>query len=130
MVGYPLALWRALHKRWRAVAFVADDYKRKGVGRYWPVIDFAKKLFLSSLVLFFPEGTSTRISMAVLVAGIVLVALVWYKPFHHSIHNKLDFAASSALVLTYFTGLMLQVHPALSQQNAFAAISKRLYTLN
>eukprot|EP00937_MAST-01D_sp_MAST-1D-sp2_P005419 g5419.t1 len=122
VVGFPLLMWRALHQRWGVVQFVAADFKHTGVARYWPIIDFAKKLFLSSLVLFFPEGTSTRISLAVLVAATVLAMLLWYRPFHHSIHNRLDFAASSALVLTYFTGLMLQVHPALSQEHAFSAI--------
>eukprot|EP00937_MAST-01D_sp_MAST-1D-sp2_P007431 g7431.t1 len=122
VVGFPITLLHALRQRWTVVNFIAKEYKRTGVARYWEVIDFGKKLFLSSLVLFFPEGTTTRISVAVLVAGIALVALVWYRPFHHSIHNRLDFAASGALVLTYFVGLMMKVNPAASQHVAFSVI--------
>eukprot|EP00937_MAST-01D_sp_MAST-1D-sp2_P003845 g3845.t1 len=122
VVAYPLVLLRALHQHSSAVDFISQEYKHEGVARYWEVVEFAKKLFLTSLLLFFPEGTSTRISLAVLVTGITLVAFVWLKPFHHGIHNRLDLCASSALVLTYFIGLAVKVDPVASQRQAYAVI--------
>ena len=123
LVGFPLLLCWGLRRRADALAFVAEPYKDDGgIVRFWEVVEFAKKFFLSSALLAFPEHASTRISLAVVATAIVQVAFVWHKPYKSSVHNQLELAVSSALLLTYYIGLMLKVQPDASQQQAYAVI--------
>eukprot|EP00937_MAST-01D_sp_MAST-1D-sp2_P004612 g4612.t1 len=123
VVGFPLALLVALRRRdGRVPDFVSAVYRDEGIARYWEVVDFGKKLFLSTVLLAVPEGTATRLSLAVLASGILLVATVWHKPYHEHAHNRLELAAMSALSLAYFIGLMIKVHPGQSQRRAFGVI--------
>lgn len=48
--------------------------------------------------------------------------LLWHKPFVENVHNVLETAASSALLLTYYINLLLKVHPDASQLHSFAVM--------
>ena len=83
------------------IANIPSDVRRKKVGQFLEAVDlveFGKKLFLSSIVLCFPEGTVTRIALAVLVTGSLLVLTVWHQPYKVPVANHVNFAVSCALL--------------------------------
>jgi hypothetical protein len=78
VLGFPALVTLALHRRYKAVAFLAKDYKGGDVQRMWEVVDLVRKLLLSSAVLFMPEGSIERIAIALLISVTSQVLQVYY----------------------------------------------------
>ena len=120
--GFSFVVFVLLRRRVAAVAFVAEPFKPTGISRYWEVVVFAKKLFLTSILFSLPRGTSTRTSLAVLVSMLSLVLVLWHRPYLEDAHNRLEAAAWGALAITYFIVLLLKVHPTSSQRRVYGVI--------
>ena len=89
--GFPLGLLYALSQEKQWIKFVEENYRvAADVGgakrvqwrsSYWLVCIAVKRLFLSSVLLFFRRGGATRIALAVLVTmtSSTAVAARWQK---------------------------------------------------
>lgn len=122
VIGFPVLVVWGIRRGTVAKLQIPEFDNFKDDARYWEVVDFLKKLFLTTGLLVFPGGTSTRILLAVVFTGIILVVFVWHKPYRQAVHNRLETVTSSALLLTYFIGLLASLQPSTTQHTTFGAL--------
>jgi hypothetical protein len=122
VLGFPAAVTLALKRRNAAVAFLTDDYAGGDVQRMWEVVDLVRKLLLSSAVLFVPQGSIERISIALLISGTFLVLQAYHQPYNSPHKNRMAEAAGVALSLTYYLTLLIKAAPLAQDQEALGVL--------
>jgi hypothetical protein len=118
LVGYPAAIMHAIRSGDRAIAFLEADYRQDTmVARMWDVLEQSKKLLLSSAILLVPEGSLSRIAIALLISVFFQVLQAFVQPFRKPDKNRLADATGAALSLTYYSALLIKARPV-SKGNA------------
>jgi hypothetical protein len=72
---------------------------------YFEMCCMAFKLFLTSVLLFFPAVSQMPVAMA--VCNIYLIAVLLKRPFAHSMVERLEIVSVSCLSQIYFSGFVL-----------------------
>jgi hypothetical protein len=122
VLGFPAAVALALRRRLEVVDFLAKDYKGGDVQRMWEVVDLGRKLLLSSAVLFVPEGSVERISIALLISVTFQVQQAYHQPYNSMYKNRMADAAGAALSLTYYLTLLVEASPLAKDQEALGVL--------
>eukprot|EP00937_MAST-01D_sp_MAST-1D-sp2_P003640 g3640.t1 len=80
VAGMPLLLAWAVWRGLGAASFLTEDYNDGGLAPYWEVVELVKKLFLSAVILAFPEQALTRVAFALFIAFVVQLLMAFNRP--------------------------------------------------
>ena len=122
VLGFPVFVALALHRRYAVAEFLADDYTGGALQRQWEVVSLLRKLLLSSAVIFLPRSSVTRTGVALLVAVTFQVLQAHFAPWDTVNKNRMANAADAALSLTYFLALMVDAFPASKDKDALGVL--------
>ena len=100
----------------------AADFRRGKLQRAWEALDLAKKLLLSSAVLFVPQGSVERIGIALLISATFQVLQARFQPYNSRHKNLMADAAGAALSLTYFLTLLVKTFPVAKDKGALGVL--------
>jgi hypothetical protein len=121
VLGFPTVVTLALRRRYKAVAFLAKDYKGGAVQRMWEVVDLVKKLLVTSAIIFIPRGSVSRIAFALFVSVMFQVLQAYFQPYSSLYKNRIADAANAALSMTYFMALLIRVR-SVAQNDTFLGV--------
>jgi len=76
---------------------------------YWEVVDCVSKLFLTSILAFFPEVAQLPVGMA--VAVLYIIALLWYHPYLRHTDDTLHLLAQIEIFLLLAAGNLFYYLP-------------------
>ncbi|GMI40345.1 hypothetical protein TrCOL_g12999 [Triparma columacea] len=115
---YSLLLWRDREvlkvegerdkdERAKNSAFLWDQYS----GEFWwfDIFDCARRLFQTSLLIFFFKGKASQIVFAMMIGAATFSAFLHWKPFEKESDNVLAVASQCSIVLTLFYALLTKV---------------------
>ena len=109
LLGFPVVLALALYQRSETVAFIMVDYKANRLfQRLWEVVSIVRKLLLTTALLFVPDSSLERISIALLISVAFQVQQAHERPYNNLHKNRMAYCASAALSFTYFFTLLIE----------------------
>jgi hypothetical protein len=94
-------------------------YAYEPVFWYWEVVELGRKLMVTSVVVFFLDGTVTQIVLTMLISMAYLALQAQFRPYNEDTDDNLATIAQWGLIITLLAGLMYKIDA--SQQDGYSS---------
>jgi hypothetical protein len=88
------------------IGFLYKKYRPDFI--FWDVFETLRKLYLVTVVAFFPAGSMAQLTLSILVSNIAIMCQVYYQPFIDGWLNQLQMLALLLIWVTLQAGIAVQ----------------------